>query len=128
MSEKSSSYIGTITSLNKNFWMASFMELMERWAWYGIFGLLGIYLVESTDAGGLGFNHIQKGAIMGNVTAILYLLPLFFWCNCRPYRIQNISCNIVSYYDCRIVPYGRSKYVLRYVYGFLNGSSRCSFF
>ncbi len=78
MSEKSPSYKGTIKSLNKNFWMASFMELMERWAWYGIFGLLGIYLVESTDAGGLGFNHIQKGAIMGNVTAILYLLPLFF--------------------------------------------------
>ena len=54
------------------------MELMERWAWYGIFGLLGLYLVASTDAGGLGFNHIQKGEIMGNVTAILYLLPLFF--------------------------------------------------
>lgn len=68
----------TIGSFNKNFWLASFMELMERWAWYGIFGLLGLYLVASTDAGGLGFNHIQKGAIMGNVTAILYLLPLFF--------------------------------------------------
>lgn len=68
----------TIGSFNKNFWLASFMELMERWAWYGIFGLLGLYLVASTDTGGLGFDHIQKGAIMGNVTAILYLLPLFF--------------------------------------------------
>lgn len=68
----------TVGSFNKNFWLASFMELMERWAWYGIFGLLGLYLVASTDTGGLGFNHIQKGAIMGNVTAILYLLPLFF--------------------------------------------------
>ena len=68
----------TIGSFNKNFWLASFMELMERWAWYGIFGLLGLYLVASTDDGGLGFNHIQKGSIMGNVTAILYLLPLFF--------------------------------------------------
>lgn len=79
MSQKSKPTLwNTITSFNKNFWLASFMELMERWAWYGIFGLLGLYLVASTDQGGLGFNHIQKGAIMGNITAILYLLPLFF--------------------------------------------------
>jgi len=76
--EQNPSFFKTITSFNKTFWLASFMELMERWAWYGIFGLLGLYLVASTDAHGLGFNHIQKGSIMGNVTAILYLLPLFF--------------------------------------------------
>lgn len=68
----------TISSFNKTFWLASFMELMERWAWYGIFTLFGLYLVGSTTEGGLGFNHIQKGNIMANVTAILYLLPLFF--------------------------------------------------
>lgn len=77
MSEKKS--LGqTIKSFNKTFWVASFMELMERWAWYGIFTLFGLYLVGSTDEGGLGFNHIQKGNIMANVTAILYLLPIFF--------------------------------------------------
>lgn len=76
--EQNPSFFKTISSFNKTFWLASFMELMERWAWYGIFGLLGLYLVASTDTHGLGFNHIQKGSIMGNVTAILYLLPLFF--------------------------------------------------
>ena len=74
----SPSFLKTVTSFNKTFWLASFMELMERWAWYGIFALFGLYLVGSTDEGGLGFNHIQKGNIMANVTAILYLLPLFF--------------------------------------------------
>lgn len=78
MTENKQSFGKTIRSFNKTFWIASFMELMERWAWYGIFGLFGLYLVASTDDGGLGFNHIQKGSIMGNVTAILYLLPLFF--------------------------------------------------
>ncbi|RRJ91596.1 MFS transporter [Paenimyroides tangerinum] len=68
----------TIGSFNKNFWLASFMELMERWAWYGIYTLFGLYLVGSTDAGGLGFDHIQKGNIMGNIVGILYFLPLFF--------------------------------------------------
>lgn len=72
------SFLKTVTSFNKTFWLASFMELMERWAWYGIFTLFGLYLVGSTNEGGLGFNHIQKGNIMANVTAILYLLPLFF--------------------------------------------------
>ncbi len=68
----------TIKSFNKNFWTASFMELMERWAWYGIYTLFGLYLVGSTDVGGLGFNHIQKGSIMGNIVGILYFLPLIF--------------------------------------------------
>lgn len=54
------------------------MELMERWAWYGIYTLLGLYLVGSTDTGGLGFDHIQKGNIMGNIVGILYFLPLIF--------------------------------------------------
>ncbi|HTO14920.1 MAG TPA: MFS transporter [Edaphocola sp.] len=78
MEENKKSLFGTIRSLNKNFWTASFMELLERWAWYGIFTLFGLYLVGSTDEGALGFNHIQKGKIMGDITAILYLLPVFF--------------------------------------------------
>ena len=51
---------------------------MERWAYYGIFTLLGLYLVASTDKGGLGFDHLQKASIMANVSAILYLLPPIF--------------------------------------------------
>lgn len=77
MSQKKSLF-HTIKSFNTTFWIASFMELMERWGWYGIYTLFGLYLVGSTDEGALGFNHIQKGSIMGNIVAILYLLPLFF--------------------------------------------------
>ncbi len=52
------------------------MELFERWAWYGLFAVLALYLTGSTDEGGLGFTHTEKGQIMGFVTAILYLLPM----------------------------------------------------
>ncbi|MDG4945171.1 MFS transporter [Weeksellaceae bacterium KMM 9713] len=76
--EEKRSFIDTVKSLNKTFWLASIMELMERWAWYGIFTLFGLYLVGSTDEGALGLNHIEKGKIMGDITAILYLLPVFF--------------------------------------------------
>ena len=60
----------------KAFWVANTMELFERWAWYGLFALLALYLTNSTDEGALGFTHIQKGNIMGFVTFILYLLPI----------------------------------------------------
>lgn len=78
MTENKKSFGKTLNSFNKNFWIASFMELMERWAWYGIYTLLGLYLVGSTDTGGLGFDHVQKGNIMGNIVGILYFLPLIF--------------------------------------------------
>ncbi|MTG96967.1 MFS transporter [Myroides sp. BIT-d1] len=78
MSQNNKSFGQTVTSFNKNFWIASFMELMERWAWYGIYTLLGLYLVGSTDTGGLGFDHVQKGSIMGGIVGILYFLPLLF--------------------------------------------------
>ncbi|MBE0650028.1 MAG: MFS transporter [Bacteroidales bacterium] len=58
------------------FWVANTMELFERWAWYGLFAVLALYLTQSTDTGALGFSQTQKGDIMGIVTAILYLLPI----------------------------------------------------
>ncbi|RLD83570.1 MAG: MFS transporter [Bacteroidetes bacterium] len=60
----------------KTFWIANTMELFERWAWYGLFAVLALYLTNSTDEGALGFSQTQKGALMGTVTAILYFLPI----------------------------------------------------
>lgn len=76
MSTEKKSFFGVMKSYNKNFWVASIMELFERWAWYGLFAVLALYLTGSTDDGGLGFTHTEKGQIMGIVTAILYLLPM----------------------------------------------------
>jgi len=61
----------------KTFWIANTMELFERWAWYGLFAVLALYLTQSTDTGALGFTQTQKGDMMGTVTALLYFLPLF---------------------------------------------------
>lgn len=76
MNTEKKSFIGVMKSYNKVFWVASIMELFERWAWYGLFAVLALYLTGSTDDGGLGFTHTEKGQIMGIVTAILYLLPM----------------------------------------------------
>jgi len=58
------------------FWIANTMELFERWAWYGMFMVLALYLTNSKDTGALGLSQIQKGNIMGIVSAILYFLPV----------------------------------------------------
>lgn len=76
MSTEKKSFFGVMKSYNSNFWVASMMELFERWAWYGMFAVLALYLTGSTDEGALGFTHIEKGQIMGVVTAILYFLPI----------------------------------------------------
>ncbi len=76
MIKKEKSFVKTIFSFNKSFWVGSAMELFERWAWYGLFAVLALYLTGSTDEGGLGLTHTEKGQIMGIVTAILYLLPI----------------------------------------------------
>ena len=63
-------------SFPKRFWMASVFELLERFAWYGMFAILAMYLVASKDKNGLGFTDDQGGKIIGDVTALLYFLPL----------------------------------------------------
>lgn len=77
MSTEDKSFFQVIKSFKFTYWVASFMELFERWAWYGMFAVLALYITGSTDEGALGFSHVEKGYIMGPITAILYLLPIF---------------------------------------------------
>ncbi len=56
----------------RTFWVANSVELLERWAWYGLFNVLAIYLTSY-----LGFSQDQKGWLMGTVTAMVYFLPVF---------------------------------------------------
>lgn len=74
---KNKSMKDVIKSFHPSFWIASAMELFERWAWYGLFAVFALYLTGSIDEGGLQFNHIQKGNIMSDITALLYFMPLF---------------------------------------------------
>ncbi len=60
----------------KVFWVSNLMELFERWAWYGVYNSLALYLTLSKETGALGFSQEQKGLIMGTGTALLYFLPL----------------------------------------------------
>lgn len=67
---------GVFSHFPRTFWVANTMELFERWAWYGLFNVLAIYLTASRDTGALGFSQEEKGTMMGLVSALLYFLPV----------------------------------------------------
>ncbi len=58
------------------YWAALLMELFERWAFYGIFALIAIYMESPQSKGGLGFSSEDRGAIQGVVTFLIYFLPV----------------------------------------------------
>ncbi len=71
------------------------MELFERWAWYGMFAVLALYLTNSTDTGALGFTQAQKGYLIGTVVGLLYFLPTITGAIADKYGYKKIL--ILSY-------------------------------
>ncbi|HKJ79772.1 MAG TPA: MFS transporter [Prolixibacteraceae bacterium] len=69
-------FVSVLKKYNKSFWASNVIELFERWAWYGMYNALALYLVNSKDTGALGFSQIEKGAIMGTGSMLLYFLPV----------------------------------------------------
>lgn len=65
-----------IKAFPRTFWIANSMELFERWAYYGMFAVLSVYLTDPVSKGGLGFSQEQRGVMQAVVTGILYLLPI----------------------------------------------------
>jgi len=58
------------------FWISNVIELFERYAWYGFYMGFGLFLVGSKETGAMGFSPVEKGAIMGTGSALLYFLPI----------------------------------------------------
>ena len=69
--EKKMSLIELFKSFPKTYWFASIFELLERYAWYGLFAVFGLYLTNE-----LGFSSVQRSSIQTIVTGILYFLPI----------------------------------------------------
>ncbi len=72
MSDSNTHDSGTSWHFPKDFWIANFMELLERAAYYGFFIVLTLYLTDI-----VGFTDIQTGFIAGIFYGTLYLLPPF---------------------------------------------------
>ncbi len=53
-----------------------FTELWERFSYYGMRGILVLFMVATAESGGLGWNDSTSGAVYGLYTAGVYLLAL----------------------------------------------------
>lgn len=69
-------FVSVMKKYSTTFWAANVIELFERWAWYGFYMAFALYLVNSKDTGALGLSQVEKGAIMGTGSMLLYFLPL----------------------------------------------------
>ncbi len=76
-------FFSQVKSYPRTFWAANTLELFERWAYYGLFNLLALYLIGSPETGALGFTQVEKGLIMGIVNAILYFSSGNYRVHCR---------------------------------------------
>ena len=69
-------FLTVLKKFPRTFWIVNTMELFERWAYYGMFVVLSIYLTDPVSEGGLGFTNSQRGIMQAIVTGIIYLLPV----------------------------------------------------
>ncbi|HCH63083.1 MAG TPA: hypothetical protein DFR83_09780 [Deltaproteobacteria bacterium] len=66
-----------LTSFSRVFWIANWMEMLERLAYYGLRTVLPIYMVLSLEEGGPQFDHVQKGMIYAWWAAVQSGVPVF---------------------------------------------------
>lgn len=66
----------TINKFPHTFWVANTLELFERWAYYGMFTVISVYLTNPVSEGGLGFTQSQRGLMQALATGLLYLIPI----------------------------------------------------
>lgn len=59
------------------YWVSNWMELVERFAYYGVRVVLPVFMVAALDAGGPQFDHIQKGKVYAVWALVQSLLPIF---------------------------------------------------
>ena len=53
-----------------------FIEMWERFSYYGMRAILILFMTASVDKGGLGFPVVKAGAVYGFYTAMVYLMGL----------------------------------------------------
>ncbi|MFN4972917.1 MAG: peptide MFS transporter [Bacteroidota bacterium] len=67
----------TATGHPKGLYLLFTTEMWERFSYYGMRGLLTLYLTKATIQGGLGFDDANAGLLYGIYTGLVYLTPIF---------------------------------------------------
>jgi proton-dependent oligopeptide transporter, POT family len=65
-----------LRSLSGVYWIANWMELVERFAYYGVRVVLPVFMVAAFAAGGPELDHIQKGTIYAVWAIVQSFVPI----------------------------------------------------
>lgn len=66
-----------LKSLGRVYWIANWMELVERFAYYGVRVVLPVFMVLSISDGGPELTHVQKGTIYSIWAIVQSFVPIF---------------------------------------------------
>jgi dipeptide/tripeptide permease len=70
--------LGTqLRSLGGVYWIANWMELVERFAYYGVRTVLPVFMVLALSEGGPELTHVQKGTIFAIWALVQSFVPIF---------------------------------------------------
>lgn len=110
-------FLEQIKSFSGVFWIANWMELVERFAYYGVRVVLPVYMVLAISDGGPELTHVQKGTIYALWAVVQSFVPIFTggFADRYGYKI-NIAISTVL----KIVGYLLMGYCIR-ISGMLDG-------
>ena len=79
MSEQASApgFFKQLSSFHSTFWWGNWMEIVERFAYYGLRTVVPIYMVLAFEDGGPQFSHTQKGQIFAVWALVQSFVPIF---------------------------------------------------
>ncbi len=66
-----------IRSFSGTYWTANWMELVERFAYYGVRVVLPVFMVLGIESGGPELTHEQKGSIFAIWALVQSFVPIF---------------------------------------------------
>ena len=69
-------FFSTLTTFPRSFWMGCGIEMWERLAYYGTRQVVGLYIAQASDPGGLHFTQDQKGTIFFWWALMASLVPM----------------------------------------------------
>jgi dipeptide/tripeptide permease len=106
-------------SLDRVYWLANWMELVERFAYYGVRVISPLFFVAALDEGGLELSQIQKGQIWAVWAIVQSFLPILSggFADRYGYKV-NIAASTVL----KIIGYGIMGYTLE-IAGWFSGKS-----
>src|SRR5687768_13143822 len=93
-----------------------FTEMWERLSFYGMRGLLFLFMIGTVESGGMGLNEKTSGAIYGLYTMLVYLLSLpGGWLADRFFGLRNAvfygGCIITVGHLCLALPYAETFFL-----------------